>query len=177
MGERQAKEEYVGNLTQEIQRSKGIYLAAGTGIDANAMNDLRKKCREIGVRYLIAKNTLARRAFKDAGVEDVQEQLNGPTALILSFEDPIAPAKVLNDFAKGNEEKFRVKCGYLEGTYYDETQVPRLADIPSREVLLSMLASVLNAPMRNVASALSGILRNVPAVIDAVARKKGEESS
>jgi large subunit ribosomal protein L10 len=178
MGAKPVKEKFINKLAEDFQRSKGIYLAEGVGISSNEMNSLRKSFRDVGARYLIAKNTLAKRAFKIAGMEKFDSDLKGSTAIVIAFKDALKPAKILSDFSelKENKDKFRLRSCMVDGSFLSSRDVARLATIPSREVLLSQLLSVLNAPMRNLACALSGIIRNVPSVISAVARKKENES-
>ncbi len=168
----QQKKEFVEKLTADLKRSKAVYLTGTAGVDANTMNGLRKKCRQAGVRYLTAKNTLATRAFKEAGLPSLEKDLKGITSLILAFSDPTIAAKILTEFAKENKEKVQIKSCVVEGKVCGATDVAMLATIPPREVLLAQLLSVLNAPMSNLVGALSGILRKVPAAIDAVARQK-----
>lgn len=170
------KKEFVDKLTADLKRSKAVYLTGAAGIDANTMTSLRKKCRDANVRYLTAKNTLAARAFRDAGLPSLDQDLKGVTSLVLAFSDATVAAKILTEFAKDNKEKVTIKGCVVEGKVCSASDVPRLATIPSREVLLSQLLSVLNAPMANLVGALSSVLRQVPAAIDAVARKKAAEA-
>lgn len=169
------KKQFVDSLVNDIGKSKGIYLAESSGISANAMNELRKKCHEGGSRYLTAKNRLVKRAFSKVGINSFEQTLKGPTSIILAFDDPVASAKVLAGFAKENKEKFTLKKCIVEGKTLEADDVSRLATIPSREVLLGKLLSVLNAPITNLAGVMSEVLRKVPAVIDAVAKKKSTE--
>ena len=174
MGAKKEKEAFVEKLTTEVGKAKGVYLAEVQGIEVNIMNSLRKKCRESRIKYVVAKNTLAKIAFNKAGISTLDGDLKGPTAILIAYDEGTAPAKVLTNFlnVKENQEKFRLKRCVVEGVTYQASDVSRLATVPSRDVLLSQLCSVLQAPMQNIAGALSSILRQVPTVIDAVAKQK-----
>jgi large subunit ribosomal protein L10 len=176
MGKITEKKEFVKKLRENFQKSKGVYLVEKIGVDANTMNALRKRCRESGSRFLTTKNRLAQKALGEMNIASLDKELKGPTSLILSFEDPSVTAKILSDFANDNKEKVKIKGCVIDGTYFAAKDVERLATLPSKAVLLSQLCSVLNAPMRNLAGALSGIIRNVAYAIDAVAKQKASTS-
>lgn len=172
MGKLKQKEDFVEKMAEEIKSSKAVYLAECIGVDSNTTNSFRQKCRESGIHYFISKNTLSKHAFEKAGIESFNADLKGPTSIGIAKDDPMSPAKVFAGFAKETDNKFKVKSCYIDGVFYGAADVAKLATIPTKEVLLSQLLSVLNAPMRNMAGALSGILRNVAGVIDAVAKQK-----
>ena len=114
------------------------------------VTELRKQLREAGVEFKVYKNTMTRRAIEVAGLEGLNESLTGPNAIAFSTEDVVAPAKIINDFAKKND-KLEIKAGVIEGAIASADDIKALAELPSREGLLSMLLSVLQAPMRNFA--------------------------
>ena len=118
--------------------------------------ELRKQLREAGVEFKVYKNSMSRRAAEAAGLEGLNEFLTGPNAIAFSNEDVVAPAKILNDFAKKND-KLEIKAGVIEGILASEEDIKALAELPSREGLLSMLLSVLQAPMRNFALATKAV--------------------
>ena len=120
------------------------------------MNELRKQLREAGVEYKVFKNTLARRAAAQVELTELEEYLSGPTAIAFSNEDVVAPAKILHQFAKENKA-LEIQGGVVEGRVVTVDQVKELAELPSHEGLLSMLLSVLQAPMRNVALAVKAV--------------------
>ena len=126
------------------------------GLNVAQVTELRKQLREAGVEFKVFKNTLVRRAAEVAGVEAINEFLTGPNAIAFSKEDVIAPAKIINEFAKKNE-KLEIKAGIIEGTVASVEDVKALAELPSREGLLSMLLSVLQAPVRNFALATKAV--------------------
>ena len=114
------------------------------------ITELRKQLREAGVEFKVYKNTLTRRAAEAAELEGLNEYLTGPNAIAFSKEDVVAPAKIIHEFAKKNEA-LEIKAGVIEGNLATVEDVKALAELPSREGLLSMLLSVLQAPIRNFA--------------------------
>lgn len=126
------------------------------GLTVSQVTELRKQLREAGVEFKVYKNTLTRRAADIANVGGINEHLTGPNAIAFSNEDVVAPAKIINEFAKKNEA-LEIKAGIIEGTVASLEDVKALAELPSREGLLSMLLSVLQAPVRNFALATKAV--------------------
>lgn len=126
------------------------------GLTVAQVTELRKQLRESGVEFKVYKNTLTRRAAEIAGVAGINEFLTGPNAVAFSNEDVVAPAKIINEFAKKNEA-LEIKAGIIEGNVSSADDVKALAELPSREGLLSMLLSVLQAPVRNFALATKAV--------------------
>lgn len=152
----EAKKQVVAEITEKLQDSKATILVNYRGLDVATVTDLRQQLREEGVDFKVYKNTLARRATAEADMTELDEQLVGPTAIAFSNEDVVAPAKVLNKFAKENEA-LEIKAGVIEGNLVSLEEIQELADLPSYEGLLSMLLSVLQAPMRNIALATKAV--------------------
>ena len=125
-------------------------------LDVSEVTELRKQLREAGIDFKVYKNTMTRRAAEAAEFEGLNEALTGPNAIAFSTEDVVAPAKILNNFAK-NHEALEIKAGVIEGNITSVEEVKALAELPSREGLLSMLLSVLQAPMRNFALATKAV--------------------
>ena len=159
MGVREEKEQLVQEIADRLSRSKGTIATDYRGLNVAEVTELRKQLREAGVEYRVFKNSLARRAADSVQLEAFNEYLTGPTAIAFSFEDPIRPAKILNDFAR-KHKALELKGGIVEGRIVDAAEVSALAVLPSREGLLSMLLSVLQAPMRNLAYAIQQIADN-----------------
>lgn len=150
------KKQIVADITEKLANSKATVVVDYRGLSVAQVTDLRKQLREAGVDFKVFKNTLVRRAAEGADLADLNEHLVGPTAIAFSEEDVIAPAKILNDFAKENEA-LKIKAGVIEGQVSDAAEVKALANLPSREGLLSMLANVLQAPVRNFALATKAV--------------------
>ncbi|CJF93692.1 50S ribosomal protein L10 [Streptococcus pneumoniae] len=120
------------------------------------VTELRKQLREAGIEFKVYKNTLTRRAVEKLELTDLNDALVGPNAIAFGGEDVVAPAKILNNFAK-EHEALEIKAGVIEGNVASVEEIKALAELPSREGLLSMLLSVLQAPIRNLALATKAV--------------------
>lgn len=149
------KQQLVSEVADKFRNSACTVVADYRGLTVAEVTDLRKQLREAGVEFKVIKNTLTRRATAATELTDLDEHLVGPSAIAFS-SDVIAPAKILSNFAKKNEN-LKVKAGVVEGRVVDAAQIKALADLPSREGLLSMLLSVLQAPVRNFALAVKAV--------------------
>ncbi|MBG9734275.1 50S ribosomal protein L10 [Paenibacillus alvei] len=152
----EAKQQAVQDIAEKLRGSATTVVADYRGLTVSQVTELRKQLREAGIEFQVLKNTLVRRATAAAELSELDEVLSGPTAIAFSREDAVAPAKILNDFAKKNEA-LEIKGGVVEGRVVDVDQIKALAALPSREGLLSMLLSVLQAPMRNFALAVKAV--------------------
>ncbi|WP_019414588.1 50S ribosomal protein L10 [Paenisporosarcina sp. TG20] len=146
----EAKKVRVEEITEKFNNAATAVVVNYRGLTVSQVTDLRKQLREAGVELKVYKNTMVRRATEEAGLAGLKESLTGPNAIAFSTEDVVAPAKILNDFAKKNE-LLEIKAGVIEGVIATSDEIKALAELPSREGLLSMLLSVLQAPMRNFA--------------------------
>ena len=171
-----AKEETVKELNDVFQRAKSAVLTNYQGIDALSITELRVHLRSKSVEFRVIKNTLARQAAKNTPFEVIDPKLLGPISLALSFEDAVAPAKALAEYSKANAGKApKVICGVVDGQLITPEQVKALADLPSRDVLLSQMLSVFQGPTTNFAGVFSSLLRKLVGTIDAVREKKSQE--
>lgn len=152
----QEKQEAVNVIAGKLQQSPSTVVADYRGLNVAQVTELRKQLREAGIEFQVLKNSLVRRATEGTELSSLNDILTGPTAIAFSGEDAVAPAKILNEFAKKNEA-LKLKGGVVEGKVVDVAQIKALADLPSREGLLSMLLSVLQAPMRNFALAVKAV--------------------
>ncbi|WP_341300948.1 50S ribosomal protein L10 [Lysinibacillus sp. FSL H8-0500] len=150
------KQVQVQEITEKFQNATSVVVVDYRGLNVAQVTELRKQLREAGVEFKVYKNTLTRRATEAAGLEGINEVLVGPNAIAFSNEDVVAPAKIINEFAKKNEA-LEIKAGIIEGTVASVEDVKALAELPSREGLLSMLLSVLQAPVRNFALATKAV--------------------
>jgi len=139
------------------------------------MSDLRRKLRDGGIDMMVVKNTLARRAAKAAGYEALNTELMGPIAMIFADEDVSAPARILNEYIRANR-KMVIKGGLLEGQVIKAEAVVELADLPSREILLSRLLGAMQAPLANLASVLQAPLSQLARTLDALRTQKETQS-
>ncbi|RAL23237.1 50S ribosomal protein L10 [Thermoflavimicrobium daqui] len=150
------KKQKVAEIVEKLSNSKSTILTDYRGLTVAESNELRKQLREAGVEFYVLKNTLTRRASAEVGYTELEKHLTGPTAVAFSNDDVVAPAKVLYQFAK-DHEALKIKAGVVEGNVVDVEAITELAQLPSREGLLSMLLSVLQAPMRQFALAVKAV--------------------
>ncbi len=173
---REQKAERVAELKERLDRSGLMVLTDFTGLAVDDMTTLRAKVKAVGGEYYVAKNTLIRLAIKDSPAEAVGEYLVGPNGLALAYEDVAALAKTLNEFAK-EKKKLEIKAGLLEGELINTDEIKRLADLPSREVLLAQLLGALNAVPTSFVSVLAAVPRNLLGVLKAIEDQKSEAAA
>ena len=167
------KVEMVEELHDMFSRAKSAVVANYQGIDAKGITALRVHMRSRSVDFRVVKNTLARRAVKDTSLEVLGEDFNGPISVLVGFEDVIAPAKALADFAKSGATKSpEIICGVVEGKKVSSEEVRALARLPSREELISQMLSVFQGPTTNFAGVFSSLLRKLVGTLDAIREKK-----
>jgi large subunit ribosomal protein L10 len=169
------KEAILQDTQGRIADVRGLYLADFSGMTVQSLSLLRKRCREQGVEFRVIKNTLLKRAFNERGIQSLDEHLVGPTGLVFSATNEMAPAKILSDFAK-EFEKPRVKAAVVDGSLYDGKAIARLAALPSREVLLSQLLGTFVAPMTTFLGAVNALLATPANMADALHREKSKAS-
>ncbi|MBL8529025.1 MAG: 50S ribosomal protein L10 [Burkholderiales bacterium] len=163
------KKAVVTEVSAEVARAQAIVLAENRGLEVGQMTELRKRARGAGVYFRVVKNTLARRAVADTPFAELADQMVGPLAYGMS-SDPVALAKVLHEFAKGNE-KLAIKGGAMANYVMSSKDVASLATLPSREALLAKLLGTMQAPVAQFVRTLnevpSRLVRTLAAVRDA----------
>ena len=164
----------VSLLEEKMSRAKCAVLADFRGLTVGQSTKLRGKLRAAGIDYKVAKNTLLTIAAKNIGVEGIEDHLKGPTSIAFSYDDPVLPAKILADFAK-ESKILKIKAGILNNRAIDAAQVTALANLPSKEVLVSMLLGTINAPMTNLVNVLQAPSRNLVYALEAIRKQKGGE--
>ena len=167
----ESKKEIVVKLQDKFSQAKLVVLTDYKGLNVAAINELRAKLKEAGVDYQVVKNTLLRRAAEGTPVEEISDSFIGPSAVALSLEDPVAPAKVLVDFSKANE-KLEVKIGIMEGKVLDAGAIKALSALPSQEVLLAKLLSVMIAVPTGVVTVLNEVPAKFVRVLAAIRDQK-----
>lgn len=150
------KSSLVSEYATKFKEATSLVVVDYRGLTVDQVTELRRSLRAEGVEFKVLKNNISRRAITEAGYEGLAAEFVGPTAIAYSSEDVVAPARILHTFAKENQA-LELKAGFIEGEVATHEQVMELATLPSRDGLLSMLLSVLQAPMRNMAYALSQI--------------------
>ena len=168
-----AKVETVAELHEVFQKAKSAVLANYQGIDATGITALREHMRSRSVDFRVVKNTLARRAAKDTALEILDGEFSGPISLVVSFDDVVAPAKALADFAKTDAPKAPdVLCGVVEGKRVSAEELKALSELPSREELISQMLSVFQGPTTNFVGVFSASLRKLVGTLEAIREKK-----
>ncbi|MFM1592628.1 50S ribosomal protein L10 [Streptococcus mutans] len=150
------KAELVDAVAEKMKAAVSIVVVDSRGLTVEQDTVLRRNLRESAVEFKVIKNSILRRAAKKAGLEGFDDIFTGPSAVAFSNEDVVAPAKIINDFAK-DAEALEIKGGAIEGAVSTKEEIQALAALPNREGLLSMLLSVLQAPVRNVAYAVKAV--------------------
>jgi large subunit ribosomal protein L10 len=163
---RTEKEEVIGQLHEKMARAKAAILAEPRGIDVATITEFRRKCREAKVEYRVVKNTLAQRAAKGTSVELLVEQFRGPTAIIMSYDDVVAPAKIVADFAK-DREKFTIRVAVVEGKVVDANGVQALAKLPGLFELRGQIAAMIAQPATKLARMIAAPGQQLARVVDA----------
>lgn len=162
------KKAVVAEVSAQVSKAQAIIVAEYRGLEVGAMTDLRAKARKAGVYLRVMKNTLVRRAVKDTPFDKLAEKMIGPLVYGIS-SDPVAGAKVLNDFAKANE-RFVIKAGGLPNSVISAKEVTALANMPSREQLLAILLGTMQAPVAKFVQTLNEVpgrfVRTLAAVRD-----------
>lgn len=169
----EAKKEAVNKISDRLQRSVAAVLTNYRGLNVAEATQLRKKLRDAGVEYKVLKNTLTRFACEKLGLDALKQDLVGPTAIAFSYEDPVAPAKILSEFAK-EHKKLILKSGIVEGRIVDKSTLMELAALPARDVLLTQVVSGFQAPLTGFVNVLNGNLQNFARVLDAIREQKEE---
>ena len=156
------KKGVVAEIAEKLQKSASCVVVDYKGLKVEELTELRNKFREAGIDYKVYKNTLVRRSAAEVGNMAQFDDVNlvGTNAIAFGYEDPVAPAKIVNDFAK-THPKIELKMGFVEGEFYDAENIKKLAEIPSREELIAKLLGSLKAPVSNFVY-----------LVDAIAKKQ-----
>jgi len=165
------KKEIVRGISEKMKNSKTMILTDYRGLTVQEDTELRAALRKAGVEYKVVKNTLARIAAKENGLDELEKFMEGPTAIAVSETDPVAPAKVLYEFAKKNE-KLTLKVGVLEGKIIDIDGIKALAELPSKEELVAKTLGSLNAPIAGFVNVLNANIRGLVIALNAIAEKQ-----
>lgn len=150
------KRQVVAEIGDKLRDSQSTILVDYRGLSVAEVTELRAQLREAGVDFKVYKNSMTRRAVQDAELTELTDILVGPTAIAFSNDDVVAPAKILNNFAK-EHEALEIKGGVIEGSVATLEEIKELASLPNYEGMVSMLLSVLQAPVRNFAYATKAV--------------------
>jgi large subunit ribosomal protein L10 len=168
-----AKEKVVEDLAAVFGKATSAVLANYQGISASELTAIRVHLKSRSLDFRVIKNTLAQKAAKDTPFEILESDFNGPVSLLISYDDPIAPAKALADYAKTKPEKNpEILCGLMDGKKLSPEEVKAISSLPSKEVLISQMLSVFKGPTTQFVGVFGGLLRKLVGTLDAVKDKK-----
>lgn len=166
------KQEHVTQMHEKLKRAQAVFLADFRGMNVDKATTLRNELRSASVEYKVFKNTLLDIAAKETDAECLTSYLAGPTAVAITYDDPVSAAKVLSKFAKESKGVFVLKAGMLSGKLLDINQIQALADLPSREVLLARMLGSMQAPAGNFVRVLAALPASLVRALDAIRAKK-----
>ncbi len=172
---RARKEELVALYAEQVEQSQGMIFAHYTGLTVPQMQALRHKTREVEGQVFVVKNTLLQRVFAEKGIEVPDGFLTGPTIVGFCHQDAPPVAKAFREFAKEMEEgRFKLRGAVVDGTFYDDQAVLRLAELPSREQLLAQVLATINAPASQTVGVIASGIRQILNVVQAYVDKLEE---
>jgi large subunit ribosomal protein L10 len=166
------KEQEVAEIQELVSKAQGMFFTDFAGINVEQMTELRREFRKSGIEYKVVKNTLAKKAMQNvSGYDKVFDKLVGPTGIAFAYDDPAAPAKIIQKFQEKNE-KFKLKVCVIEKQVYEGSRLKELASMPSRAELIAGILGSLNSPISGVVGVLNAVVRDVVGVLDAIEKKK-----
>jgi large subunit ribosomal protein L10 len=172
MMKRDTKEQIVQEVAEKISRSQGIYLTEYQGLNVQKMAELRNEFRKVGIEYRVVKNTLVKKALKDiAGADKLSAGLKSTTGVAFSYDDPIAPAKVIRKFSKTNES-LKFKMASIDGVVYGADTLQVLSEMLSKTENIGRAAGLINNMVASVPMVVNAVMRNLVSVLDQVAKQK-----
>jgi len=175
---KEEKTQAIAELHEKFGRARAAFLAECTGLEGNEVTELRRQLRGAGAELKVVKNTLAVLASEGTSLSVAKEHFRGPLSVAIGYDDPALPAKILRDFIakEKREKKMRITVGVVEGNLLDAARVKAVADLPSRNALLSMLLAGLQGPLAGLAGTMSGIVSKFVGTLIAIKEKPKEDS-
>jgi len=168
---RPEKVQAVTDIRERLEDARAVFLTEYRGLSVGDVQELRNSLREAGAEYKVVKMTLAKLAAGDAGIEGIDDYLEGPTALAFANTDPVATAKALKEFSQSHDV-FVLKAGYLSGDILSPEEISNLAEIEPREVLLAKIAGAAKAPLNSFAAMLASFNRDAASMFTQLLDKK-----
>ena len=175
MKPKEKKKDEIFELQHTFQESKGIIVAGYKGLNVSEMNNLRVSLREDNLRFRVVKNTLARKASENTPIEKAVDLFNGPVGIAIAKNDPVVLSKKILDFSKNND-KLVIMGGIIEGKRYSAIDLKVVSELPSREVLLSMLVGTIQSPLSTFASLMQATIRQFLYALEGLKSKKSEDT-
>lgn len=169
---RQQKEQVVKDLAEKLKKAKSLVFVNFAGLKVKETEKLRKNCRAENIDYVVAKKTLMKKAFKDAGITNIDpKSFAKEVAIALSYEDEVAPARILQNFAKEHEALVTFG-GILEGQFVEQDKIIELAKLPTKSELKALVVGSIKAPISGLVNVLAGNLRNLVYGLNAIKDSK-----
>jgi large subunit ribosomal protein L10 len=174
MKTRETKQRDLEALTQSLHSAKSAMVVSFAGVSVNKDQEFRNTIRSAGAKYQVVKNTLARRAVKDTQFEQAADSFKGVTAIAWTENDPVVLSKAVSKFMKDNADIYTFKTGVVDGRLIDLKQLTTIANLPSKEELISKLLFVLNAQAQRLVTVISAVPRDLAVVIKQIGDKAPE---
>lgn len=168
------KQAIVADLAEKLRESKGGVFVDYTGTTVLNDTEMRRAMRAAGVEYAVVKNTLTRLAANQVGFEELDPILNGPTALAVCPNDPVAAAKIICEYANKKDSTLKVKAGFVDGKVISAEDVQALSELPSKEALVAQVLGTMMAPVTSFVTVLNANIRGLAVALQAIADKKSE---
>ena len=169
---RNEKSEIISEIKELLESSTAVYLTDYHGINVEDISSLRNQFRDGGVRYKVYKNTLVKRALDEVGKYDkIADHLVGMTGFAFTKADPLAPAKIINKYF-GDKEKLSLKACYVEGEYFDGSQLKTLATLPTKNELIASIMGSLDSPVSGIVGAINGVMRELVSVVEQISQRE-----
>jgi large subunit ribosomal protein L10 len=165
------KIESVNQIKKYLQESKSVFVTDYTGFNVGDITMLRKNLREGSVKYVVAKNTLIKIAAHETGYDGIIEHLKGQTAIAFGFDDPTVPAKILHTSFK-TKQRPAIRAFVVDNKLYRGQEITKLADLPTRKVLLSQVVASVEAPISNLICTIDAVFHELLGTIDALAKTR-----
>lgn len=172
--EKKEKEAFISDMNSRLKKAQATFLVEYQGIDAESMNRMRGELRKVGAELKVIKNRLLKLASLNTDTESIREQFVGPCAIAITYDDVVAPAKVLLELSK-DLKNLKLKTGQISGKPMDLDSLKKLASLPSREQLLAQVLSAMNAVPTSLVRVLDEIVLKMMNVLKAIETKKGNE--
>lgn len=173
MKSRETKQTDLTALTESLQNSTSAMVVSFSGVTVQKDQEFRNSLREAGAKYEVVKNTLARIAVKGTQFEDASEHFKGVTAIAWTENDPVILSKAISKFMKDNAETYTFKTGVVDGKLVNLTQLTTIANLPSKEELISKLLFVLNSQAQRIVTVINAVPRDLAVVIDQIGKQEG----
>lgn len=153
---KEQKQKQISDIKDKFSRAKAAVVVDYMGITVSEADAMRKELREADVDYTVFKNTLVKEALKDTDFSEMFDYLKGSSAFAISYEDPTSPARIIGNTIK-QIEKMSLKCGFIEGSFFDSEGIKQMAALPSKEELIAKLIGSMNAPLTNLVRVLGQV--------------------